>query len=614
MMRTNYAGELRLSDEGSEVVLCGWIAHRRDHGGVVFVDVRDVEGFAQVVIDPTAAGCEIAHELRSEYVVRIEGVVRRRPEGTSNPDMPTGEIEVGAKVVTILSEAEPPPFPLDDRADVDEALRLRYRYLDLRRGRFARNLKLRAKLVAAVRSSMDAQRFTEVETPSLTRSTPEGARDFLVPSRLQRGSFYALPQSPQLFKQLLMVAGLDRYYQVARCWRDEDLRADRQPEFTQLDLEASFVDAEDVMAIVEQTVRAGIEAIVGATPAAFPRMTWHEAMARYGSDKPDLRFGMELVDCTSCFVTSEFKVFAAKHVVGMRVEGQGAVPRSQLDSWTDAAKRHGAGGLVWMRVVEGERGEGGGGGTGGAGDGTTVESPVAKFLSGDELTALITRVDAKVGDLLLLTADAEPIRAQAPLGALRSEIGKPQRLDDAQPPLVDELSLCWVTDFPLFEGMDDNGRAISAHHPFTMPHADDLELLQSEPLKVRSLAYDLVLNGVELGSGSVRIHDRKLQEQIFALLGIGQEQAQERFGFLLDAFRYGAPPHAGFAFGIDRLAMILAGENSLRDVIAFPKTQSGGDPLTGAPSPVDTAQLADLGLVSKPRLTSGASDRQKEAT
>lgn len=588
MMRTHYAGEVGLDDSG-EVSVCGWVAHRRDHGGIVFIDLRDVTGIVQVVMDPQTPGCVDAHRLRSEYVVRITGVVRARPEGTVNPDMPTGTIEVAAKEVEILNEAEPPPFPLDDRSEADDAIRLRYRYLDLRRPRLAGNLRLRAKMLTAIRASMDAQGFTEVETPSLTRSTPEGARDFLVPSRLQPGSFYALPQSPQLFKQLLMVAGLDRYYQVARCWRDEDLRADRQPEFSQLDIEASFVDAEDVMGFMEAAVEAGVETVTGERPGKFPRITWTDAMRRFGSDKPDTRFGMELVDCTELFVGTGFKAFEAKSVVGLRAPGSGDVSRSQLDSWTDQVKRLGVAGLVWMRVREGG----------------VLESPIGKFLSTGELESLPVALGAAPGDLLLLVADAQVVLAQRALGALRLELGAPASTDALTGgPTVGELAFIWVTDFPLFEAVDGEGRPVPAHHPFTMPNRDDIHLLETEPLAVRSLAYDLVLNGIELGSGSVRINDHALQTRIFTLLGIAADDAQERFGFLLDAFRYGAPPHAGFALGIDRLAMLLAGERSLREVIAFPKTQSGGDPLTGAPGPVEPAQLRDLGLAPLARLRS----------
>jgi aspartyl-tRNA synthetase len=576
-MRSRYAGSLRTADVGQTVTLCGWVGRRRDHGGIAFDDQRDVEGLVQVVLDPGQDGTADAHRLRSEWVIRVTGEVRHRPEGTVNPEMPTGEVEVGATSVEVLSEAEPPPFPLDGRdIDLDEALRLRFRYLDIRRPRMAGNLRLRHRLVAAVRRTMDEQGFTEVETPTLTRSTPEGARDFLVPSRLQPGLFYALPQSPQLFKQLLMVAGMDRYYQVARCWRDEDLRADRQPDFTQLDLEMSFVDQEDVMAAVERAVRAGVGAVRGEEPDHFPRMSWDEAMNRYGSDKPDTRFGMELHDLTAAFASTGFKAFAGSSVIGMAVPGRGDATRNQLDGWTDRAKQLGAAGLVWMRVRDAE-----------------LESPVAKFLSDDELAAVRTELGVAPGDLVLMVAGPDRRKCQSVLGTLRLDLGRPEQIGEP-------LNLLWVTDFPLFEAIGDDGRPIPAHHPFTQPHPDDEAILESDPLACRSRAYDLVLNGIELGSGSVRIHRRDLQQRIFSLLGIGEELAQERFGFLLDAFRYGVPPHAGFAFGIDRLAMILAGEHSLREVIAFPKTQSGGDPLTDAPAAVDADQLTVLGLARRP--------------
>jgi aspartyl-tRNA synthetase len=501
----------------------------------------------------------------------VEGTVRPRPEGTVNPNLPTGEVEVAARTVEVLNEAEPPPFPLDERTDVDETLRLRHRYLDLRRPRMAANLKLRSKLVSAVRASMDAQGFIDVETPTLTRSTPEGARDFLVPSRTQPGSFFALPQSPQLFKQLLMVGGIDRYYQVARCWRDEDLRADRQFEFTQLDVEASFVDQEDILGFIEEAVAAGVEAITGKRPDPFPRMGYADAMRRYGSDKPDVRIRQELVDCTSAFASSEFKAFAGKAVVGLRIPGRGDMGRNQLDGLVDKAKSLGAGGLVWMRVKEGP----------------LYDAPVARFLGETEFGGLTAALTPEPGDLVLLAADERAALPQSVLGTLRLSLLEPEGSAEA-------LAFTWVVDFPLFEAMTADGKVIPAHHPFTRPHPEDLDKLESDPMSVRSLAYDLVLNGIELGSGSVRIHDPVLQQRIFTLLGIGPEEAGERFGFLLDAFRFGAPPHAGFAFGIDRLAMILAGETSLREVIAFPKTQSGADPLTGAPAAVDAHQLRDL--------------------
>ncbi|MBI2168237.1 MAG: aspartate--tRNA ligase [Actinobacteria bacterium] len=582
-MRTHYAGDLRPGHVGSRVTLCGWVEARRDHGGVVFIDIRDARGLAQVVLDPEQL--PEAHRLRSEWVIRVEGSVRERPAGTVNLELPTGEVEVVVDTCEVLSEAEPLPFPIDDRPGgegaVDEALRLRYRFVDLRRPRMQANLRLRSRLALAVRQAMEDQGFVDVQTPTLTRSTPEGARDFLVPSRKQPGTFYALPQSPQLFKQLLMVAGLDRYYQIATCWRDEDLRADRAYEFVQLDAEASFVGAEEVMAFIEVAVAAGIEAVTGTRPTEFPRMTWHDAMDRYGSDKPDTRFGMALVNLTDLFAASEFRAFAGKTVVGLRLPGGADTPRNRLDAWTDRAKALGGGGLVWMRVEP-----------------EALDSPVAKFLSEPEQKGLRDGLGAEPGDLALLVADDDQRLAQTVLGALRLEIGA--EVGARPTSLAEPLNLVWVTEFPLFEKLSDEGRPVPSHHPFTAPHPDDVLGLEDDPLGARSLAYDLVVNGVELGSGSVRIHDRELQQRIFALIGIGAEESQARFGFLLDAFRYGVPPHAGFAFGIDRLAMVLAGEQSLRDVIAFPKTQSGADPLTGAPAPVDDRQLRDLGLRAAP--------------
>jgi aspartyl-tRNA synthetase len=579
MMRTHRAGDLRAEHVGAGVVVCGWVAHRRDHGGVVFLDVRDAAGLVQVVIDPEQPGCEAAHRVRNEWVLQVEGSVRPRPEGTVNPDLPTGEIEVAAAAVEVLNEAESPPFPLDDRADVDEVLRLRYRYLDLRRAPMQRNLRVRADVNHSLRATMRAQDFVEVETPMLIASTPEGARDFIVPSRLQPGSFYALPQSPQLFKQLTMVGGLDRYFQIARCLRDEDLRADRQFEFMQLDLEMSFADQEDVLDAVTTAILAAAEAVrPGEAPAEIPRMTWLEGMERYGTDKPDIRFGMELVELTEVFEATEFKAFAgADAIKAIRVEGEGDMSRSKLDALTDRAKSLGAAGLVWMRVREGG----------------ALESPVVKFCSEAEQLGIVDGVGARAGDLVLIVA-GERSMARSVLGQIR--------LDLARPPVSEGLSFLWIVDFPLFEGVDADGRPMPAHHAFTSPHPDDLDRLEAAPLEVRSRSYDLVLNGWELGSGSVRIHRNDVQQRIFSLIGIAPEEAQKRFGFLLDAFRFGAPPHAGFAVGLDRFVAILAGEENIREVIAFPKTQSGVDPLTNAPTPIDDRQLQDLGLkLTKPK-------------
>jgi aspartyl-tRNA synthetase len=580
MMRSHRAGDLRADDVGESVAICGWVASRRDHGGKVFLDVRDVAGIVQVVVDPATAGLEVAHRLRAEWVVRVVGDVSARPDGTVNDDLPTGRVEVVAGAIEVLSESEPPPFPLDDRVDVDESLRLRHRYLDLRRAPMQRNLRMRGAVNLAMRSAMAAQDFVEIETPMLIASTPEGARDFVVPSRLSPGSFYALPQSPQLFKQLLMVGGFDRYFQIARCLRDEDLRADRQFEFMQLDVEMSFADQEDVLDAVTVAVLAAAEvARPGDVPSSIPRMTWHEAMERFGSDKPDVRFGMELVDLTDVFGSTEFRAFAgADAIKGLCVTGEGDMSRSKLDALTDRAKSLGAQGLVWMRVR----------------DGGALESPVAKFLSEAEQIAVVDRLGAASGDLILIVAGKLSM-TRSVLGALRLDLGRP-------PVTEGSLHFLWVVDFPLFEA-DDNGAPMPMHHPFTMPHPEDIDRLESDPLSVRAQAYDLVLNGWELGSGSVRIHRPDVQQRIFSLMGIEPEQAQERFGFLLDAFRFGAPPHAGFAVGIDRLTAILAGEENIREVIAFPKTQSGADPLTGAPSPIDPPQLKDLGLQLLPKKT-----------
>jgi aspartyl-tRNA synthetase len=580
MMRTHRCGNLRREDTGEKVSVCGWVASRRDHGGVVFLDVRDATGIVQVVVDPDAAGGADPHQLRAEYVIRAEGVVRHRPEGTVNPELATGEIEVAADRLEVLNAADPPPIPLE-RVEADEALRLKYRYLDLRRERMQRNLRLRAVVNDAMRRSMIEQEFVEVETPMLIASTPEGARDFVVPSRLQPGSFYALPQSPQLFKQLLMVGGFDRYFQIARCLRDEDPRADRQFEFMQYDMEMSFADADDVMAVVTEAVQAAVEAVRGDRAPAFRRLTWHESMDRFGVDKPDVRFPLELVDVSEVFAATEFRAFQTPAVKGIRVPGEGATGRGRLDALTERAQELGAAGLVWIRVQE----HGG------------IESPVAKFLSEGEQLGVADAMGAAPGDLLLLVA-GEWRLVDAVLGQLR--------LDLARPPVTEGgLQFVWVVDFPLFEGIDDEGLPIPAHHPFTMPHPDDLELLASatggELLAVRSLSYDLVLNGWELGSGSVRIHSSEVQQEVFTRLGITPEQAQARFGFLLDAFRYGAPPHAGFAIGVDRFTAVLAGEENIREVTAFPKTQSGADPLTGAPTPLDATQLREIGLELRKR-------------
>jgi aspartyl-tRNA synthetase len=565
-MRTKLCAEVGIEDVGSVVRLCGWVSRRREHGEhLAFVDLRDRSGIIQCVVDGGV-------DVRSEYVIAVEGMVRRRPEGTVNDRLATGGIEVGDCVVTVLAEAEPPPFALDERAEADEPVRLRYRYVDLRRTRMQRNLRLRAAVTAAIRAAMDRQGFCEIETPMLWSPTPEGAREFAVPSRLHRGSFYVLPQSPQLAKQLLMVGGMDRYHQIARCMRDEDLRADRQFEFTQLDMEASFVGQGDVLGFVSEAVLDAAEVATGQRPADIGSMTWAEALDRYGTDKPDLRFGMELVDLTSTFADAGVRALEAACVKAIVVPEGAALGRSRLDALTDRAKALGARGLAWFRVTT--SGE--------------LDSPLARFLPDDRRDALVSATAAKPGDLVLAVAD-EHRTACLVLGSLRAELGSP-------PVGEGPYRFVWVVDFPMFDGTDAGGNPIAAHHPFTMPHPDDLDLLAADPLAVRSQAYDLVLNGWELGSGSVRIHRADIQRRVFATLGIDDEEAESRFGFLLGAFRYGAPPHAGFAFGIDRLIAVFAGEENIREVIAFPKTQSGMDPLTGAPKRLAPSALAELGI------------------
>ena len=593
-MRTDYCGRLSRADIGREVTVCGWVSRRREHGEhLAFVDLRDRTGIVQCVVDH-------AHDLRSEYVLAVTGTVRERPEDTANPDLATGEIEIGDATVEVLSRSEPPPFQIDGRTEVDEMLRIRHRYLDLRNPRMHSNLVNRARVNAAIRRSMEAAEFIEVETPTLVASTPEGARDFVVPSRLHQGRFYALPQSPQLFKQLCMVGGIDRYYQIARCLRDEDLRADRQFEFTQLDLEMSFASGVEVRSVISEAVAEAAEEITGVRPAAMEEITWHEAIDRYGSDKPDLRFGLELTELTDLFAETGFNAFKSPAVRGIRVPGGGDISRNAVDDLTKQCQRWGAKGLVWMRVSAGEPlAEGARSAAGGR---LAVTSPVAKFMSDAEIDGVLERLGAESGDMCYLVADTWR-RASGVLGLLRLELGRP-------PVNEGGLHFLWVVDFPLFEDVSAEGLPIPAHHPFTMPHSDDLDVVAAASarmasgggfdadtlLGVRSQAYDLVLNGWELGSGSVRIHRGDIQQQVFDLLGIDPDTAQERFGFLLDAFRYGAPPHAGFAFGIDRLAALLCGEENIREVIAFPKSQSGADPLTNAPSAISDVQLEELGL------------------
>jgi aspartyl-tRNA synthetase len=563
-------GEVRSQHIGQTISLCGWVAKRREHGDkLAFVDLRDHSGIVQCVIDDGV-------DVRSEFVVRITGKVRARPTGTVNSQIATGEIEVGECQVEVLRSADPPPFPIDARADdVDENVRLQYRYLDIRRERMQKNIRLRAKVNSAVRAAMERQGFVEVETPMLVPSTPEGAREFLVPSRKEPGAFYALPQSPQLFKQLLMVAGIDRYYQIARCLRDEDLRADRQYEFMQLDAEMSFVTQDDVLEAISEAVLSAAEAVTGVRPPSIERITWHEAMDRYGVDKPDLRFAMELVELTDAFASTEFKAFAgAGSIKGILAKGRAEeFGRNKLDGLTDKAKKMGAKGLVWMKV---------------SADGS-LDSPVSKFLSEAEQRAVLDRLSGEPGDLILIVADDWMTTCEV-LGQLRNDLGRP-------PVHQGPYRYVWVVEFPLFVGIDkETGRPKPGHHPFCRPHPDDLDKFETDPMSVRALAYDLVLNGWELGSGSIRIHEPEMQRKVFTALGISDEEANRKFGFFLKPFTFGAPPHGGFAFGLDRLVAILAGEENIREVIAFPKTQSGQDPMTNAPTRADARQLEDLGI------------------
>jgi len=556
---------------GQSVTVCGWVAKRREHGEhLAFVDVRDHSGLVQAVVPGSV-------DVRSEYVVRITGTVTLRPEGTVNDKLASGKVELTDCTVEVLSAAEPPPFQLNERTEIDEQIRLRYRYLDLRTEKMQRNLRLRAAINSSLRRSMEEQGFCEVETPLLWAPTPEGAREFVVPSRLHPGEFYVLPQSPQIAKQLLMVGGFDRYYQIARCLRDEDLRADRQFEFTQLDLEASFVTQEDIMGFVSHAVLNAAEAATGVRPTNIDTMTWKQALDLYGTDKPDLRFGMVLQDLSLAFEDSEVKAFSAPTVKAIRVPGGAEFSRAKLDQLTESAKGLGAKGLAWFRITS----EG-------------LDSPLAKFLTEAETAAIRSTDDAQVGDIVLVVADEYELACKV-LGSLRVSLGSP-------PVSEGPHRYLWVTEFPMFEGVDEDGNIQAAHHPFTMPHMDDLDLILTDPLKVRSQAYDLVLNGWELGSGSVRIHRADIQARIFQGLGISDEEAESRFGFLLGAFKYGAPPHAGFAFGIDRLTAIFAGEENIREVIAYPKTQSGADLMTGAPKNITERQIRDLRIKINPKV------------
>jgi aspartyl-tRNA synthetase len=577
----------RGGDAGTTVTVYGWVDRRRDHGGLVFLDLRDHTGILQVVINPQTA--PRAHQaiqgVRLEYVLRVRGQLRHREPQNVNPRLGTGEVELAADDCEVLSVARTPPFPVNEDTEVDETLRLRHRYLDLRRPRLQRNLRSRARFIAALRSVMGEMDFTEIETPMMIRATPEGARDYLVPSRLQHGSFYALPQSPQLYKQLCMVAGLDRYFQIARCMRDEDLRADRQPEFTQLDIEMSFVDEEDVFSVLERAISTAWVAsgFRGSITTPFPRLTWHEAMDRYGVDKPDVRFGLELRDLTDMARNCGFRVFAdavaAGGVVkGIAVPGGADLTRSELEGrLLDVVRTFKARGLAYLWRRE---------------DGW--ESGIAKFFSSAELSVIGDISGAAVGDAVLMVADRRAVVGAA-LGALRSHLGHERGLADPE-----RMAMIWVTDFPMFERNEESGAVTPLHHPFTMAHSEDVDLLETDPLRIRSRAYDIVLNGREIGSGSIRITDPAIQERVFAAMGIDADSAQHKFGFLLEAFEYGVPPHGGFAAGVERLVMEGLGEENIRDVIAFPKNQQAQEPMTGAPAPVDADQLAELGLQPRP--------------
>jgi aspartyl-tRNA synthetase len=581
------AGVPRGADAGKTMTVYGWVDRRRDHGGLIFLDLRDHTGILQVVINPQTApqAHQAAHGVRLEYVLRVHGQLRRRDPQSVNPRRDTGEVELAADDCEVLSVARTPPFPVNEETEVEDTLRLRHRYLELRRSRLQRNLRSRARFIAELRREMGEMGFTEIETPMMIRATPEGARDYLVPSRLQHGSFYALPQSPQLYKQLCMVAGLDRYFQIARCMRDEDLRADRQPEFTQLDIEMSFVDEEDVFSVLERAISSAWAAsgFRGSITIPFPRLTWHEAMDRYGVDKPDVRFGLELRDLTDVARSCGFRVFAdavaAGGVVkGIAVPGGGDLTRGDIEGrLMDVVRTFKARGLAYLwRRAEG------------------WEGGIAKFFTADELAAIEQITGAVAGDALLMVADLAPVVAAA-LGALRNQLARERALADPE-----QMAMVWVTEFPMFERDAQTGAVTPLHHPFTMAHSEDVGLLDSEPLRIRSRAYDIVLNGREIGSGSIRITDPAIQQRVFAAMGIDAAAAQRKFGFLLEAFEYGVPPHGGFAAGIERLVMEGLGEENIRDVIAFPKNQQAQEPMTGAPAPVEEEQLAELGLQLRP--------------
>ena len=581
-MRTHYCGELNAKHIGDTITVCGWVHRRRDHGGVIFLDLRDRQGLLQVVVDPdTKDAFATADRARSEWVMQITGLVRARPEGTVNADMPTGEIEVLGREVRVLNTADTPPFQLDEHAKVGEEVRLKHRYMDLRRPEMLENLMLRSRVTTFVRNFLADHGFVDTETPVLTRATPEGARDYLVPSRVHKGEFFALPQSPQLFKQLLMVAGLDRYFQIAKCFRDEDLRADRQPEFTQIDLEMSFADEEVVMSLTESMIRELFQAEMGVDLGAFPRMPYAEAMARFGSDKPDLRIPLELIDIKDLMSQVDFKVFSGPandpngRVTVLKVPGGASISRKEIDDYTKFVGQYGAKGLAWVKVNALSEGLEG------------LQSPILKFMPDDVVMALMERVDAADGDILFFGADSTRVVSDG-LGALRVKLGHDLNL------LTHQWAPLWVVDFPMFEDAGD-GHVAALHHPFTAPTVD-ADTLKTKPLDALSRAYDMVLNGTELGGGSIRIHDQAMQQAVFDVLNISAEEQREKFGFLLDALCYGAPPHGGLAFGLDRLVMLMLGATSIRDVIAFPKTQSATCLLTDAPGVVGAEQLKEVGV------------------
>lgn len=581
LQRTHYCGQLKAEDAGKEVILMGWVQKRRDHGGLIFVDLRDRTGLVQITFNPEVnkEAHQKADTVRSEYVLAIVGQVALRPEGTINENLPTGQVEIYVKELRVCSPSKTPPFHIDDKVEVDESIRLKYRYLDLRRPTMQRNLMLRHKVSKIVRDFLDEKGFLEIETPMLAKSTPEGARDYLVPSRVHPGEFFALPQSPQTFKQTLMVAGMDRYFQITRCFRDEDLRADRQPEFTQIDLEMSFLTQDEILTMMEQMMaKVFAQAADVEVSLPFPRLTYQEAMARYGSDKPDTRFGMELVDVSDLVAHTGFQVFAQAvanggQVKAINAKGCASFSRKEIDALPQVVAPYGAKGLAWISLsAEG------------------VKSPIAKFFNEEEMQALFARLQAEEGDLLLFVADKKSVVA-ASLGYLRIYLAKRLELIDSK-----QYNFLWVVDFPLLEYDEEDKRYKAMHHPFTLPVEADIELLDSEPGKVRANAYDMVLNGTELGGGSLRIYQRPVQEKMFQAIGLPHEEAQEKFGFLLEAFEYGTPPHGGIAFGLDRLIMILTGAETIRDVIAFPKTQSATCLYTEAPSPVAPKQLRELAI------------------